>query len=91
MTIWYINKTYPLTIIGEDVTTLAFIDDMTLSQLFSPGLVWAAQVLCGQLCDCALQEVSSDARLGQSWCSLFKEKGERYYTMNNNNNKIYDQ
>lgn len=31
-----------LTIIGEDVTTLAFIDDMTFSQLFSPGLVRAA-------------------------------------------------
>lgn len=54
------------------MTTLAFIDDMTFSQLFSPGLVWAAQVLCGQLCDCALQEVSSNARLGQGWCALFQ-------------------
>lgn len=56
------------------MTALAFIDDMTFSQLFSSGLVWATQVLRGKLCDCALQEVSSDARLGQSWCALFKKK-----------------
>ncbi len=74
--IWYISNTIlliitALTIVGQDVTTLAFIDDVTFSQLFSPGLVWAAQILCGQLCDCALQEVSSNARLGQGWCALF--------------------
>lgn len=66
-----------LTIIGEDVTTLALIDNMTFSQLFPSGLVWAAQVLCGQLCDCALQEVSSNARLGQSWCALFSKKKKK--------------
>lgn len=59
-----------LTIIGEDVATLALIDDVTFGQLFS-GLVGAApQILCGQLGDCALQEVSSNARLGKSWCAL---------------------
>lgn len=58
------------TIIGYDVTTLAFIDDVTFSHLFSSGLVWTGQVLCGKFCDCAFEEVSSNAWLGQGWCAL---------------------
>lgn len=60
-----------LTIIGDDVSALAFIDNMTFSQWFSSGLVRAVQVLCGQLGDCALQEISSNAGLWQGWCALF--------------------
>lgn len=62
------------TIIGVDVTTLAFIDDMTFGHLLSPGLVWAAQILCSQLCNCALQEISSNAGLGKGWCALFRKQ-----------------
>lgn len=73
-----ISRFKALTIIGEDVTTLAFKEDMTFRQLVSPGLVRAAQVLCGQLCECALQEVSSDARLRQGRCALFEKRQQRY-------------
>lgn len=58
------------------MTNFAFIDDMTFRQLFSPGLVRAAQILCGQLGDCALQKVSSNARLGQGWCALFQKRAK---------------
>lgn len=48
------------------MTTLAFIDDMTFS------LVWAAQVLWSELCDRALQEVSSHIGLRKGRSPLFK-------------------
>lgn len=58
------------TFIGQDVTTLAFVDDVSFSHLFSSALVWTSQVLCGKFCDRAFEEVSGDARLGQGWCAL---------------------
>lgn len=57
--------------------TFAFIDDMTFSQLLPPSFVWAAWVFCGKPCDGALQKVSSNARLGQSWCALFKGRAKK--------------
>ena len=69
------NQTEP-TVIGEDVATLSLIDDMTLGQLLSPGLVWVAQLLCGQLGDCALEEVSSNAGLRQGWRALLQQEQE---------------
>lgn len=59
-----------LTIIGENVTTLALIDDMTFRQLVAPGLVWVVQVICGQLRVCALQKVCSNTGLRKGWCAL---------------------
>lgn len=43
---------------------------MTFRHLFSSGLFWTGQVLCGKFCDCAFEEVSSNAWLGQGWCAL---------------------
>lgn len=52
----------------------AFVDDMAFHKLFPPALVWAAQILRGELCDRALQEVSRNAGLRQGWCALFQKR-----------------
>lgn len=62
------------TVIGADVGVFAFVDDRTFHQLFPPALVWAAQILRGELCDRALQEVGRNAGLRQGWRALFKKR-----------------
>lgn len=59
--IFKIPKLQEHTIIGHDVTALAFIDDVTFGHLFSSGLVRTGQVLCGKFGDCAFEEVGSKA------------------------------
>lgn len=55
------------------MSTLALIDDVSLGQLF-PGLLWAVQVLRGQLGDGALQQVSRNAGPRQGWRALVTQK-----------------
>ena len=60
-----------LTVVRDDVAAFALKEDLTFGHLLPPAaLVGAAHVLGGQLGDGALQQVSSDAGLGHSRCTL---------------------
>lgn len=70
---------WALTVIREDVTLLALIDDVALGHGLCPALVRVAQVLCGQLGDGGLEEVCGYTGLWQRWCALCfvnKQEGE---------------
>lgn len=75
------------TVIGADVGVFAFVDDRTFHQLFPPALVWAAQILRGELCDRALQEVGRNAGLRQGRRALFKKKKKK---SNATHNTVYE-
>lgn len=67
-----------LTIVGQDVATLALIDDVAFRQWFPSALLWAAQVLSGQF---ALQQICRYAGLRKSWRALLGENDTKAQRM----------